>query len=116
MLHYAPSGNASAAIGFIPLQSRRVLVMPILEARTASRMNFIQHDLGGVVVEADILRDTVECDRCGVPGELLAGFFYCPHGVDAPLGDEELLPVVLIMCPVCGRRFQFSDLDCRFGD
>lgn len=28
-------------------------------------MHFVQHDLGDIVVEADILRDTVECDRCG---------------------------------------------------
>lgn len=79
-------------------------------------MNFVQHDLGGVVVEDDILRDTVECDRCGVPAELLASFFYCPHGVDVPLGDEELLPVIVILCPVCGRQFQFRDLGCDFGD
>jgi hypothetical protein len=79
-------------------------------------MYFVQHDLGGIVVEADILRDTVECDRCDVPAELLAAFFYCPHGVDAPLGDEEILPVVAILCPVCGRQFQFRDLGCAVGD
>jgi Zn finger protein HypA/HybF involved in hydrogenase expression len=78
-------------------------------------MNFVQHDLGSVVVEADILREKVECDQCDIPAELLAAFFYCPQGVDAPLGDEELMPVIAILCPLCGRQFQLSDLDCHSG-
>jgi hypothetical protein len=116
MPHHGVSGNASAAIGSLPLQSRRVFSGRFLTfvSGTQNAMNFVLHDLGDVVAD-DGLRDTVECDCCNVPAELLAAFFYCPHGVDAPLGDEQLLPVIVIMCPVCGPQFQLRDLGCAVG-
>jgi endogenous inhibitor of DNA gyrase (YacG/DUF329 family) len=79
-------------------------------------MNFVQHDLGDAVVEDDELLNTVECAQCGAPAEFVAAFFSCPHGIEASRGDEELLSVIVIMCPVCGRQFQFRDLDCHSSD